>query len=236
LSLFGLALSGCRAQEDEIKSLIIQLRDEDKDVAAIEKLVAIGKPAAPVLAQVLILGAESNDKLDERLCLNVAKALKAIGGSEALKNVTVNRLTPIVKEVTILELDDSTAPKHTSSYFGGNPYAEEGDIWPICPTCEKALDFICQMNFKDCEHESRPKIGLFSFFYCYECHPFGLGSVWRYRRRDYRALGLHVPKILACHELYDDDWRLSSLGAARYDAPVSAVRYSDGVVNSDRLR
>lgn len=53
------------------------------------------------------------------------------------------------------------------SKFGGFPYAEKKDDWPVCPTCMKELTFIIQI-FNENENT------LFVFYYCNECFPWGL--------------------------------------------------------------
>ena len=64
----------------------------------------------------------------------------------------------------------------TGSHFGGQPYAEIGERWPVCPVCEVALTFICQMDVGSGFHEKPKGIDLFTFFYCWECGPWGLSD------------------------------------------------------------
>jgi uncharacterized protein YwqG len=67
--------------------------------------------------------------------------------------------------------------------FGGQPYAERGDAWPICG-CGQGLTFIMQANLDQCirgattEGEDPPlhgqrRSGLFTFFYCHACSSWG---------------------------------------------------------------
>jgi len=203
-------ISSCGVQKKEIESLIVQLGDEDKDIAskAADKLASIGKPAVPALIQALSdedvhvryyatsalcdIGSDAKaatpalaktlllalkdwwkteEDEHEKLRINVDRALKSIGGVEELKAVIADMLIPLVKDATIFELNSAERPSITGSYFGGTPYAEEGDTWPICPGCSNPLDFICQVNFEDCVHETPPRVGLFTFIYCWECFP-----------------------------------------------------------------
>ena len=62
----------------------------------------------------------------------------------------------------------------TGSHFGGQPYAEIGERWPTCPTCKTDLTFICQIDTASGFHEKPTGIDLFTFFYCWECSPWGL--------------------------------------------------------------
>lgn len=69
-----------------------------------------------------------------------------------------------------------------STKFGGTPYSEEND-WPICGNCENPLSFIFQCNLADCPHQKAQ--GLFTFFYCHECSPWGdddFEDAWLVRR------------------------------------------------------
>jgi len=63
-----------------------------------------------------------------------------------------------------------------ASHIGGEPYAEIGEAWPGCPTCKTDLTFICQIDTASGFHEKPKGIDLFTFFYCWECGPWGLGD------------------------------------------------------------
>lgn len=83
-------------------------------------------------------------------------------------------ITPLIKPASIVELRQAPTPEQLStlsSHFGGKPYAEVDESWPVCPQCKRPLSFICQINMSDCKHETIPWIGLFTFFYCWECYP-----------------------------------------------------------------
>jgi uncharacterized protein YwqG len=59
----------------------------------------------------------------------------------------------------------------TSTRFGGTPYFESPDSWPICGGCNHPLTFILQWNLADCPHSQ--STCLFTFFYCHECGSWG---------------------------------------------------------------
>src|SRR5881296_1731575 len=84
---------------------------------------------------------------------------------------------PLVRKATALKLtktDESTSFSKIESRFGGPPYAEAGEVWPICKGCEKPLSFICQVNLRQLKHPEIDGVGLFTFFYCWPCRPWGL--------------------------------------------------------------
>ena len=61
----------------------------------------------------------------------------------------------------------------TASKFGGSPYFEAGESWPICARCAKPESFICQLDLRTCPAVELPSyFGLLSFFYCFECFPW----------------------------------------------------------------
>ena len=60
-----------------------------------------------------------------------------------------------------------------SSKFGGTPYFEQGESWPVCYQCKKQETFICQLDLRACPAVSLPEhFGLLSFFYCFGCFPW----------------------------------------------------------------
>lgn len=88
-------------------------------------------------------------------------------------------LKPILREATALELYQLQPGQRVTSVatkFGGSPYAEIQDEWPLCPSCGDGLTFICQVNAADCFHRMPSKIALFSFFYCTQCSPWGMSD------------------------------------------------------------
>jgi hypothetical protein len=60
--------------------------------------------------------------------------------------------------------------------FGGTPYAESGESWPICPGCSQRLTFIGQFDTHAARLPLAPHLGLFTFFYCWNCRPAGCGG------------------------------------------------------------
>lgn len=82
-----------------------------------------------------------------------------------------NLLKSLIKKSIKLEpkADASVAPACCESKFGGLPYAESEDVWPSCPTCEKELTFVTQI-----QDESEQQ--LFVFYYCNKCFPWGLAD------------------------------------------------------------
>ena len=59
------------------------------------------------------------------------------------------------------------------SHFGGTPYAEEGDAWPICPVTGYPLDFVFQINLAHCPHTPIDDASLYVFFYGRQWAPSG---------------------------------------------------------------
>ncbi|MBI5172580.1 MAG: DUF1963 domain-containing protein [Candidatus Melainabacteria bacterium] len=60
-----------------------------------------------------------------------------------------------------------------ASKFGGAPYFEEGESWPVCTKCGKQETFICQLDLRSCPAVHLPDcFGLLSFFYCFHCFPW----------------------------------------------------------------
>ena len=74
-----------------------------------------------------------------------------------------------IKKTTILEpvVDSKAIPVCCHSKFGGTPYAEAGDSWPICTGCNQELTFVSQIR-----HEAGNQLAV--FYYCFHCLPWGL--------------------------------------------------------------
>lgn len=69
--------------------------------------------------------------------------------------------------------EDSARELSTASKFGGSPYFEEGERWPICAKCANQETFICQLDLRTCPAVKLPDcFGLLSFFYCFQCFPW----------------------------------------------------------------
>jgi uncharacterized protein YwqG len=78
----------------------------------------------------------------------------------------------LVRPCTVAVPSASDAPlPQSSTKFGGMPYAERGDAWPMCG-CGRGLTFVFQWNAADAPHP-RAGAGLYAFFYCHECGSWG---------------------------------------------------------------
>jgi uncharacterized protein YwqG len=84
-------------------------------------------------------------------------------------------LKPLIRQCTELKLSATSSAVKQSLHtkFGGLPYSEKGEEWPICAKCRKELTFICQINTAECKHQTDTP-ALYTFFYCWECFPWGL--------------------------------------------------------------
>jgi hypothetical protein len=51
-----------------------------------------------------------------------------------------------------------------ATHFGGNPYFETGDSWPICEKNGIPYDFICQVNLNDCPIRPEVPFDLLTIF------------------------------------------------------------------------
>ncbi len=87
-------------------------------------------------------------------------------------------LRPLARTATQLNLsrvaEGDVLPVISSRFGGGEPYAEVGEAWPVCPTCKAGLAFICQIDMTSVFHRKPEGVDLFSFYYCWECGPWGL--------------------------------------------------------------
>ena len=93
-----------------------------------------------------------------------------------MDDAVTSLLKPLAKTATKLtprKLKKKEVIPLTGSHFGGQPYAEIGERWPSCPTCKIDLTFICQIDLTSGFHEKPKDIDLFTFFYCWECSPWG---------------------------------------------------------------
>ena len=92
-------------------------------------------------------------------------------------NTLVDLLKPLIQTSAALELQQapSVLPL-TASKFGGKPYLESGESWPQCPTCHRTLTFICQLDLRQTSHPSRVKVPFITFYYCWDCFPWGFSS------------------------------------------------------------
>jgi uncharacterized protein YwqG len=81
------------------------------------------------------------------------------------------RIAPLIKPAIKLEVIDNEQAEAASceSKIGGQPYAEQGDCWPVCPDCNNELSFVCQLK-----HPQQQELVV--FYYCNECGPWGLAD------------------------------------------------------------
>lgn len=83
-------------------------------------------------------------------------------------------LKSVKKTASLLRLEPRPDDlPQTASKFGGVPYSEQGEEWPVCAGCRAPLSFICQVDLKETALRIGPGIGFFTFFYCWECAPWG---------------------------------------------------------------
>ena len=75
------------------------------------------------------------------------------------------------KAATALVVERAVPQAHvfpaTASHFGGNPYFEIGDIWPVRPKDARPHDFVCQVNLNDCPQRPDVPFDLFTVFLCW---------------------------------------------------------------------
>ncbi|GIG64857.1 DUF1963 domain-containing protein [Phytomonospora endophytica] len=84
-------------------------------------------------------------------------------------------LRPLLRTRTVLEPVASRPAERelTGTRFGGLPAMEDGESWPVCDGCADDLRFVAQVNNeRDGLHDRLP-IAFFTFFYCWNCHPWG---------------------------------------------------------------
>jgi uncharacterized protein YwqG len=53
----------------------------------------------------------------------------------------------------------------TATHFGGNPYFESGESWPICEKNGTPYDFVCQVNLNDCPIRPEVPFDLLTIFF-----------------------------------------------------------------------
>ena len=88
----------------------------------------------------------------------------------------IKPLAKVATKLTPRMATESDLIPLTASHFGGLPYAEIGEQWPICPVCNVDLTFICQLDVTSGFHEKFKGVDLFTFFYCWECGAWGLSD------------------------------------------------------------
>ena len=72
------------------------------------------------------------------------------------------------KGATALVVENGLPQGHvfpaTATHFGGNPYFETGDTWPVLAKDGRPYDFVCQVNLSDCPERPNFPFGLFTVF------------------------------------------------------------------------
>lgn len=92
-------------------------------------------------------------------------------------------LRPMMRSRTVLDpvrhtpaTGAPTTRELVATRFGGLPTGQEGERWPTCAGCANDLTFVAQVdNARDALHDKLP-ISFFTFFYCWNCHPWGKDS------------------------------------------------------------
>jgi hypothetical protein len=98
-----------------------------------------------------------------------ARACAACRQAEADRRPLVGLLRTHLRPARKLHLtpvEDARSLLPLGTHFGGRPYAEKGESWPVCPSCKKSLTFIGQFEAE--------RVRFFTVFYCWECAPSGL--------------------------------------------------------------
>lgn len=91
-------------------------------------------------------------------------------------------LKPLVLRATVLHVEKSSRPLSAiATKFGGVPYLETKEAWPQCCTCKQSLSFVCQVDLRETSHPARERIPFFTFFYCWQCFPWGDQGEWAVR-------------------------------------------------------
>ncbi len=90
-------------------------------------------------------------------------------------------LHPLLRPRTVLiPVDDPPAGGDDdllATRFGGLPTGLADEPWPACWGCGTPLSFVAQVNHaRDALHASKLDLGFFTFFYCWNCHPWGRGT------------------------------------------------------------
>ncbi len=121
-----------------------------------------------------------------------------------------------------------------ASKFGGQPYHEPGETWPECPTCNRPLSFVCQLDLRHSHHPARIDIPFFTFFYCWKCSPWGFRSdangEWVVRTycdpRESKAVKVPSPRVVEhsspCHVSFAEHLSLPDWEGARRWCPEAS--------------
>ena len=75
------------------------------------------------------------------------------------------------KPATELIVEEAVSEDHVfpaaATHFGGTPYFEAGDAWPILADDGRPYDFVCQVNIQDCPERPDVPFDLFTVFLCW---------------------------------------------------------------------
>lgn len=84
-------------------------------------------------------------------------------------------LRPLLRTRTVLEPAERPPVKRelVETHFGGLPTVEDGETWPVCEGCADDLTFVAQVDYVHDGLHDRLPIGFFTFFYCWNCRPWG---------------------------------------------------------------
>jgi len=82
-------------------------------------------------------------------------------------------LRPLLRTRTVLEPAERPSAALVETRFGGLPVMEYGETWPVCDGCADDMKFVVQVDYAHDGLHDRLPILFFTFFYCWNCHPWG---------------------------------------------------------------
>ncbi|GIJ44137.1 hypothetical protein Val02_10230 [Virgisporangium aliadipatigenens] len=106
-------------------------------------------------------------------------------------------MQPLVRSRTVLDpVDEAPVARGlVRTRFGGLPVVDSGERWPRCPVCGSDLSFVAQVdNARDALH-SRLPVSFFTFWYCWQWHPWDRAERHQWLVRAYTRLS--EPRLLA---------------------------------------
>jgi len=86
---------------------------------------------------------------------------------DGLDALVASRARPV--SVATVTRDEALGTPAYASCFGGLPYAEAGDAWPMCPGCGGELTFVCQFRLDETVLADLNDVDLMVHFVCIEC-------------------------------------------------------------------